>query len=269
MRHNKLIVIASLGAWLLVMPQADSLAQSAGRTSRDYVNALYAAIYPHWASESYSNDLQPGSTCAARIVQIPGGDILSVDILPECAFGKEGQAALITAAHQSVPLPYRGYESFYQREIRMVFHAASASDREAKIAAAAANQRSRDEKAESDKQWDAKMLARVPYDKYAPGCSAHLQLASSRIRFRHRTEVMVTVDKAGKVIAVADVLQHRLDKEVIAAFMAMPPCRPVPDDLANAAGAVKIGPIDVNNWAPDPPGVSGICHDASGQVCPK
>lgn len=263
------MVIASLGTWLLLMPLADSLAQSAGRTSSAYVSALYAAIYPHWASESYSNDLQPSSTCAARIVQVPGGDILSVDILPECAFGKEGQAALITAVHQSVPLPYRGYESFYQREIRMVFHAASAGDREAKITAAAANQRSRDEQAESDKQWGAKMRARIPYDKYAPGCSTQLQLASSRIRFKHRTEVMVTVDKAGKVIAVADVRQHRLDKEVVAAFMAMPPCRPVPDDLADAAGTVKIGPIDVNNWAPDPAGVSGICHDASGQVCPQ
>jgi hypothetical protein len=163
-----LIVIASLGAWLLVMPLADSLAQFAGRTSSDYVSALYAAIYPHWASDSYSNDLQPGSTCVARIVQVPGGDILSVDILPECAFGKEGQAALITAVRQSVPLPYRGYESFYQREIRLVFHAASASDREAKIAEAAANQRSRNEQAESEKHWDAKMRARMPYDKYAP-----------------------------------------------------------------------------------------------------
>lgn len=268
MRHSRFMVIASLGAWLLLMPLTDSLAQSAGRTSSDYVSALYAAIYPHWASESYSNDLQPSSTCAARIVQVPGGDILSVDILPECAFGKAGQAALITAVHQSVPLPYRGYESFYQREIRMVFHAASAGEREAKITAAAANQRSRDEQAESDKQWGAQMRARIPYDKYAPGCSTQLQLASSRIRFKHRTEVTVTVDKAGKVIAVADVRQHRLDEEVVAAFMAMPPCRPVPDDLANAAGTVKIGPIDVNNWAPDPAGVSGICHDASGQVCP-
>lgn len=262
MRQSRFAITASLAAWLLMAPVAASFAQYAPHTPDDYARAIYAAIYPHWANASYSPNLKPDSTCTASIVQMPGGDILSVEILPDCAFAKESQSALVAAVRRSAPLPYRSFESVYQREIHMTFHAASAGDRKADVADAVASQRKRDKQAEEDQQWDAKIQARIPYDKYVSACTGRLEELVDRMRFKRMTDVMVTVNKAGKVVAIDDT-----DKDVVAIFMAMPPCHPIPDDVATVAGTLKIGPIALPNWDPEPPSSRGTCHDASGKVC--
>jgi hypothetical protein len=266
--------LIGLGAWLLIIPVASSLAQAPSSASNDYARALYARVYPNWANDSYSNDLKPDTTCAARIVQMPGGQILTVDILPDCAFGKESQEALVKAVHQATPLPYFGYESVFQREIRMVFHAASAEERRARIAAVAESKRTVARDAEQERQWTAQIEARIPYDKYVYACSSQLQAVSDKIRFAHLAEVMVTVAKSGKVVAVDGVVPGPLDKKIVATFMPLA-CAPIPNDVATIAGAVKVGPISINNWDPEPPlppdplrQVSrGTCHDASGNIC--
>jgi hypothetical protein len=264
--QNRLGVLIGLVAWLLAAPVASGLAQAPSPASNDYARALYARVYPNWANDSYSNDLEPDSTCAARIIQIPGGQILSVDILSDCAFGKESQAALVTAVHQSTPLPYFGYESVFQREIRMVFHAASAEERKARIAAVAESKRTKAKDAEQERQWTAQLEARIPYDKYVYACSNQLSAVSDKIRFKHLTEVTVTVAKSGKVIAVDGVGPEPLDKEIVTTFMPLA-CLPIPKDVATTAGTVKVGPISVHNWDPDPPSARGVCHDASGKIC--
>lgn len=268
MHRMRWLTTAVLGAWLLDMPVADVAAQVARPTVSDYVKAVNEAIYPQWAGASYSPNLQPDATCTARIVQMPDGELLSVDILPGCQFGSEGQANVIYAVRRSSPLPFRGYESVFQREISMTFHAASANDRKAAVDAAVAGERYRQKEATEEKARVAKMQAAAPYERYSNFCAGHLQSEAAKIRFKHWTEIMVTVNKSGKVVGVEDKLLQPLDDDVAPAFLAMSSCAPVPDGLANAGGTVKIGPVSTPNWPPDPPGSNGVCHEIpSGKIC--
>src|ERR1700734_4460613 len=118
----------TLAASLLVNPATGAFAQVPGPTSSEYARSIFTIIQQQWEDDSYNSELEPSSNCAARIVQMPGGDIVSVDILPECNFNKAGRAALVEAVHRSAPLPYRGFESVYQPEIRIVLDPPRVSD---------------------------------------------------------------------------------------------------------------------------------------------
>jgi hypothetical protein len=268
MRIKRCFAIAGLVAALGTIPAAGALAQAAGLTTEDYVRAIHAAIYSNWAPDSYSPNLVPDATCPVHIVQMPGGDVLAVDILPECSFGKEGQAAVVTAVHQSSPLPYQGFEHVYQREIRMVFHAASANDRAVSVTAAVARQHAAAVQLEEDKRWAADIAAHAPYDYYVNHCQAMLQASISKTRFQRRTDVMVTVARSGKIVSLEPTPKDKpLDKQMVDAFMAAPPCHPVPREVARGESTLRVGPVFTPNWEPDPPGVRGVCRDAKGNIC--
>jgi colicin import membrane protein len=82
-----------------------------------YVEALAATILQNWLRP----DLLPDQPCVIHIVQIPGGDVLSVKADPSCPYDATGKRSVENAVLRAQPLPYKGYERVFQRQLDFTF----------------------------------------------------------------------------------------------------------------------------------------------------
>jgi hypothetical protein len=219
-----------------------ALTQSPADTSVEYAKAIRATLQQAWESASYSETLKPGSTCAVRLTQVPGGYVRSVDFSPDCEFGTADRAAIDEVVRRSEPLPFNGYQGSFQREIRMVFQAASVADREALQAAKAKERVTREESAAEDRRWDATAGLQKLRDEYVGECRFHLLWDSPRIELEHPVRVTIIVDKAGRVVNIVDKKGKRARDDVIKNFIATEPCAPPPAKLLSGDGTVKLDP---------------------------
>jgi hypothetical protein len=242
-RRKRFMVGAALAVVLLFVPATGSSAQGRGAASSEYAAAVRAALQRQWEAASYDAGLEPGSSCAARIVQMPGGEVLSVDFFPDCDFDEAGRSGIVEAVRRSEPLPYQGFENVHQREIRIVFRAASVGARQARAATLAAEERAGKDRAESDLRWQAAVESRRRRDEYSRRCSSHLQGAVPKVPLRRPAVLVVTIDRSGKVVGVASIRKDSVDRRLVAALGAAAPCEPAPADLAVEAGTFEIGPI--------------------------
>ena len=55
--------------------------------------------------------------CPVEIVQIPGGQVISAKVLPSCPFNDVARASVEHAVLRSSPLPYKGFEKQFSRDI--------------------------------------------------------------------------------------------------------------------------------------------------------
>ncbi|WP_239950852.1 hypothetical protein [Dyella terrae] len=248
MRQKFFIAGITLLAGASIIPATDGHAQVADSVSSNYAKAIFTVIQWHWERYSFSAELEPGSACTARIIQLRGGDIQSVEILPECDFNEAGRADLVDAVRQSGPLPYHGFENVYQREIQIVFHPASASDRQARAASQASKSQIENDSAKSDKQWEATVGLPMQRAEYAKQCSFHLLWDMPRIKLQHPVEVVVSVDESGKVVRATGAKGEPIDQPLFAALSATPPCDHVPADLMAGADTLTVGPMTVRNF---------------------
>jgi colicin import membrane protein len=59
--------------------------------------------------------------CTVRVFQIPGGEIIAAEIVRPCNADDATRRSIIAAVNRVGELPYRGYESVFNREIEFVF----------------------------------------------------------------------------------------------------------------------------------------------------
>ena len=64
---------------------------------------------------------RPGLRCTLRIIQIPGGEVISADIAGSCNGDEATRRSLVAAVERAGSLPYRGFEEVFVREIDFVF----------------------------------------------------------------------------------------------------------------------------------------------------
>jgi colicin import membrane protein len=83
-----------------------------------YKLALQNKVTDNWLRP---DSAQPGLRCAVRIVQIPGGEVLSATVMSPCNGDELSRASLEQAVMRAQPLPYEGYESVFQRTITFNF----------------------------------------------------------------------------------------------------------------------------------------------------
>ena len=82
-----------------------------------YAAAITRAVHDQWrVTENVSNIV-----CTLRIVQIPGGEILDATVVNPCNADESGRTSLERAVRAAEPLPYRGYESVFRRELIITF----------------------------------------------------------------------------------------------------------------------------------------------------
>ena len=83
-----------------------------------YVFSLQQIVTINWLRPDTT---QPGLACTVRIVQIPGGEVLSANVVAPCNGDDLTRRSLEAAVLRAQPLPYQGYESVFQRSIDFVF----------------------------------------------------------------------------------------------------------------------------------------------------
>jgi colicin import membrane protein len=83
-----------------------------------YSLAIQQAVQQNWLRP---DSAQPGIVCTLRIVQIPGGEVIHVSVTSPCNADDLTRRSIEAAVMKAQPLPYRGFEPVFQRDIRFNF----------------------------------------------------------------------------------------------------------------------------------------------------
>ena len=103
--------------------QADAEAREfrAGQTatkSDNYQAAIQSFVTQNWMRPPTA---QSGLRCTLKIVQIPGGEVISAAISGKCNGDEATRRSILAAVERGGALPYRGFEDVFQREIDFIF----------------------------------------------------------------------------------------------------------------------------------------------------
>jgi len=97
--------------WLEGTRQDDSLAAQ-------YQSLVVARITEAWIRPM---DAKPGIRCRLHVVQIPGGEVISVEIDGVCNVDESIKRTIIEAPKLASPLPFDGFQSVFQRDLYLNF----------------------------------------------------------------------------------------------------------------------------------------------------
>ena len=85
-----------------------------------YIAAIQQQVSGQWTRPE---SVPPGTRCRVVIKQLPGGQVMSAEVQPGCAMDQAGQDSLERAVLKAQPLPYRGFESVFNRTLNFNFTA--------------------------------------------------------------------------------------------------------------------------------------------------
>ncbi len=84
----------------------------------EYYGAIQSQVTNNWLRPPTA---RPGLRCRLKIVQIPGGEVISAAIAGTCNADEATRRSLIAAVERAGSLPYRGFEEVFEREIDFIF----------------------------------------------------------------------------------------------------------------------------------------------------
>jgi len=104
------------------LPEAEQ-AKSGTNGNDDSLQAQYEAAIQNAVTENWlrPDSAQVGLRCKLRIVQIPGGDVIGVQLMNPCNADPLTRDSIEQAVKRASPLPYKGYEKAFQRQIDFNF----------------------------------------------------------------------------------------------------------------------------------------------------
>jgi len=82
-----------------------------------YIAAIQNAVTQNWLRP----DNMPNVSCVVHIVQLPGGDVMSAKVDANCPYDEAGKRSVENAVLRAQPLPYKGFESVFRRDIDFTF----------------------------------------------------------------------------------------------------------------------------------------------------
>ncbi len=85
-----------------------------------YAAALQAAIVAKWIRP---DSIPAGAVCRLVIRQLPGGEVMDVQVSSPCAYDDAGRTSIEKAVLKAEPLPYQGFEAVFQRTLILNFRA--------------------------------------------------------------------------------------------------------------------------------------------------
>jgi colicin import membrane protein len=86
--------------------------------SNNYQAAIQSFVTQNWLRPPTA---QPGLRCTLKIVQIPGGEVISAAIAGQCNGDEATRRSILAAVERGGALPYRGFEDVFEREIDFIF----------------------------------------------------------------------------------------------------------------------------------------------------
>ena len=84
----------------------------------NYHAAIQSVVTQNWLRPPTA---QPGLRCTLKIVQIPGGEVISAAIAGRCNGDEATRRSILAAVERGGALPYRGFEDVFEREIDFIF----------------------------------------------------------------------------------------------------------------------------------------------------
>jgi TonB family protein len=104
------------------MDQASAtIGRPAGATGNSrmdsYALAIQTAVTKNWLLP----DGLPKAICRVNVVQLPGGMVESATADPSCPYDDQGRRSVVNAVLRTQNLPYKGFESVFQRNIVLKF----------------------------------------------------------------------------------------------------------------------------------------------------
>ncbi|GGZ51708.1 hypothetical protein GCM10008101_00900 [Lysobacter xinjiangensis] len=100
-------------------------AASAGAGDDDGLRARYAAALQEAIRSKWTrpDNVQSGSLCRLVIRQLPGGEVMDVQVSSPCSYDDLGQRSIEAAVRKAQPLPYTGFEKVFERTLILNFRA--------------------------------------------------------------------------------------------------------------------------------------------------
>ena len=98
--------------------QAEFRAGQIATKGDEYYAAIQAQVTNNWLRPPTA---RPGLRCRLKIVQIPGGEVISAAIAGQCNADEATRRSLVAAVERAGSLPYRGFEEVFEREIDFIF----------------------------------------------------------------------------------------------------------------------------------------------------
>lgn len=83
-----------------------------------YISEISETISSNWSRPPTT---QVGMSCSVKIFQIPGGEIISAEIISPCNADRSTRQSIEIAINRVNALPYKGYEDVFAREIEFNF----------------------------------------------------------------------------------------------------------------------------------------------------
>ncbi len=124
--EQKLKQIADARAAQETQPSASTAAPPPGNNGVDpglaarYAAALTDAIQRNWTRP---DSVPLGQRCVINIRQIPGGQVISAKVDASCPYDELGRRSIEAAVLKAQPLPYAGFETVFNRNLRLNFEA--------------------------------------------------------------------------------------------------------------------------------------------------
>ncbi|KAB7772257.1 cell envelope integrity protein TolA [Xanthomonas maliensis] len=88
--------------------------------SAKYAAAIQQKVLAQWVRPP---SVPIGQKCTINIRQLPGGSVMEAKVAPGCPYDEAGQRSIEAAVLSAQPLPYRGFEAVFQRNLTFVFTA--------------------------------------------------------------------------------------------------------------------------------------------------
>ena len=98
--------------------QAEFRAGQLATKAEQYYSAIQSQVTNNWYRPPTA---RPGLRCRLKIVQIPGGEVISAAISGGCNADEATRRSLVAAVERAGTLPYRGFEEVFEREIDFIF----------------------------------------------------------------------------------------------------------------------------------------------------
>jgi colicin import membrane protein len=98
--------------------QAEFRAGQLATKGEEYYAAIQSQVTNNWLRPPTA---RPGLRCRLKIVQIPGGEVISAAIAGTCNADEATRRSLVAAVERAGSLPYRGFEKVFEREIDFIF----------------------------------------------------------------------------------------------------------------------------------------------------
>lgn len=118
-RNASAAVAAAEADNLASTPQGGSGGTDEGLLAK-YRAAIQTAVTAQWTRPE---SVPLGTRCKIIIKQLPGGEVMSAEVRPGCPMDQAGQDSIERAVLKAQPLPYRGFETVFNRTLIFTFEA--------------------------------------------------------------------------------------------------------------------------------------------------